>query len=226
MHTLDARLKAVYDAVPQDAKVADIGTDHAFLPIALIKNGRAKSVIACDINEKPLENARRSVERSGCTDIDLRLSDGLEHIKKGEADCIVIAGMGGEVISGILNRCLFLKDTAITLVLQPMTGADVLRRFLCENGFVIAKEKGVAQDKRIYTVITAHYTGENKKYDEVFYRHGLLNPERYEDALFLEKQQRILKKCMDDLEKVPAMQEQYREYKELFEKITNYLKVN
>ncbi len=226
MHTLDARLAAVYDAIPDGASVADIGTDHAFLPIALIKSGKAKSVIACDINEKPLENARRSVQRCGCNNISLRQSDGLQRVKKGEADCIVIAGMGGEVISGILSRCAYIKDTDITLILQPMTGADVLRRFLCENGFAIVRETGVAQDKRLYTVITAKYTCKKIKYDEAFLRRGMLDPKRYEDLLYLKKQQRIIKKCMDDLEKVPAKRKQFEQYKALFEEISNYIKVN
>ena len=226
MHTLDARLTAVYEAIPNGASVADVGTDHAFLAVALIKSGKAKSVIACDINKKPLENAQKTLTRSNCNQVSLRLSDGLENIAEGEADCIVIAGMGGEVISGILGRCPYIKDSGITLVLQPMTGADILRRFLCENGFEIVYEKAVAQGKRIYTIIPARYCTYPIVCDDAFFIHGKLDPKRDEDSLYLKKQQRILKKCVDDLENVAAKREQYKEYKSLYEKITNYIKVN
>jgi len=223
MHSLDKRLSAVYEAIPSNSLVADIGTDHAFLAIELIKNKKAKKVIACDINEKPLANAQKNLERSGCDKVETRLSDGLENIAENEADCIVIAGMGGEVISGIISRCPYIKSNTKTLVLQPMTGADFLRRFLCENGFEIIKEKGVAQGKRLYSVITAQYVGLLPFFDDVFYIHGKLDPKKTEDLLYLKKQQKILSKCVRDLEGVAHKELLLKKNKENLDKITKYI---
>ena len=223
MLSLDKRLSAVFEAIPQGALVADIGTDHAFLAIKLIKCGKAKNVIACDINEKPLQNARKNLERSGCEKIELRLSDGLENVAENETDCIIIAGMGGKVISGIIERCPYLKNNTKTLVLQPMTGADFLRRFLCENGFEIVKEQGVAQGKRLYSVITAQYVGFLPFFDDAFYVHGMLDPKRDEDLLYLKKQQKILLKCVNDLQGVKHKEELLEKNKEILEKITKYI---
>ena len=94
MSALSKRLSVIASLVPSGARVCDIGTDHAYLGIELIKSGKAISVIACDINEKPLLKAKANIEKSGVNGIELRLQDGLAGIKPGDADCIVIAGIG------------------------------------------------------------------------------------------------------------------------------------
>lgn len=226
MNRLNSRLKTVFDLIGDGARVADIGTDHAFLPIALVKSGKSKKVIACDIGEKPLENARKNLERLKISSVDLRLSDGLEGIAPNEVDTFVMAGMGGEVISGILSRCDYIKDSTFSLVLQPMTGADFLRKFLYENGFEITKEIAVEDNSKLYTVISARFCGDIKERSNVFYIHGKLNPQNPTDLLYLKKQQRILQKCVNDLEENAEMKETYLKNLELLNELTRYIEVN
>ena len=107
---LSLRLKTIAALVPKGARVCDVGTDHARLPIYLISEKIASRVIATDLRPLPLENAKKNVEYSGVTGIELRLCDGLSAVKKHEADVIIIAGIGGEVISGIISRADLLKE--------------------------------------------------------------------------------------------------------------------
>lgn len=199
MRQLTSRLYTVQTLVPQGARVADIGTDHGHLPISLIKQSISPKVIACDIREKPLLSAKENVEKSGTAHIELRLGDGLDPVRPDEVDCIVIAGMGGEVIAGILDRADWVRDPRYTLLLQPMTSADVLRRFLCDNRFDIESERAVEDAGRLYTVIRAVYTGEEIPGDDLFYACGKLNPSDPTAARYIAKQRDIAKKCCDDL---------------------------
>jgi tRNA (adenine22-N1)-methyltransferase len=226
MNTLSARLKTVFDLIESGACVADIGTDHAFLPIALIKSGKAKRVIACDIREKPLENARKNLERTNVASVELRLSDGLQNVKANEVDTVVIAGMGGEVISGIMQRCDFIKNDAYSLILQPMTAADSLRKFLIQNGFEIKREIAVDDNSKLYTVILAQFCGKTQPCPDAFFIHGKLNPKNQTDLLYLKKQQRILEKCIADLEASAEKKEFYLKTKELLNELTRYIEVN
>ena len=226
MNTLSARLKTVFDLIESGACVADIGTDHAFLPIALIKSGKAKRVIACDIREKPLENARKNLERTNVASVELRLSDGLQNVKANEVDTVVIAGMGGEVISGIMQRCDFIKNDAYSLILQPMTAADSLRKFLIQNGFEIKREIAVDDNSKLYTVILAQFCGKTEPCSDAFYIHGKLDPKKETDLLYLKKQQRILKKCIDDLKGNEQQKDFYLKTKELLNELTRYIEVN
>lgn len=226
MNRLNNRLKTVFDLINDGARVVDIGTDHAFLPIALIKSGKAKNVIACDIGEKPLENARKNLERANISSVELRLCDGLCGVFQNEFDTLVIAGMGGEVISGILKRCDYIKSDAYSLILQPMTAADYLRKFLSENGFEIEKEIAVQDNSKLYTVISARFCGKVLNKTDVFYIHGKLNPKKPTDLLYLKKQQRILQKCVNDLEGNAQMKEAYLKNLELLNELTRYIEVN
>ena len=201
MRTLKNRLYTVQTLVPEGSRVADIGTDHGHLPISLIKTGVSKFVIASDIKEKPLSVARANIEKCKIKNIETRLGDGLSSIKQGEVDCIVIAGMGGEVIEGILGNCSWIKDDRYTLVLQPMTAADSLRRYLSSNGFETLEEKAVEDTGRLYCVIKAVYCGRSLPQNETFYRIGKLDPKNPTDLLYIKKQLNIATKCKIDLEK-------------------------
>lgn len=157
---LNARLRAVADYVCGGALVVDVGCDHAILPIELVRENRVKRVIACDIGEGPLSTARRNIERAGLSDvIETRLSDGLKKISPDEADHIVIAGMGGNLISDIIGAVEWTKSEKYRFILQPMTSADDLRAWLCENGFYIESETPVYDAKRLYTVMLCRYDG-------------------------------------------------------------------
>lgn len=196
MRSLKNRLYTVSTLVPFGARVADIGCDHGHLPIYLIKEGISPFCIASDIKEKPLLSAKENIQKLCAENIDTRLGPGLSTVKENEVDCITIAGMGGEVIASILEDCSWLKRTRPTLILQPMTSADALRRYLCENGFIIDKEVACTDSGKIYTVIKAEFTGEFSLEDEAFYRIGKLNPEDPISEKYIEKQLKILEKLI------------------------------
>ena len=171
MVSLDKRLSMVASMVRRGSRVADIGTDHAYLPVHLVQAGISPGGIAADIRSGPLEAARRTVTEAGLTDaIALRLGDGLAPVAAEEADDIVIAGMGGETIVEILSAADWVKDARLQLVLQPMTRAEELRRWLMTNGFVINEERLVRDGHRLYPVMTAAHTAAEPETDEfVFY---------------------------------------------------------
>ena len=198
MRQLKNRLYTVSTLVPNGARVADIGCDHGHLPIYLIREGISPFCIASDIKEKPLESARANIKKVGL-DIETRLGAGLSTIGDGEVDCITIAGMGGEVISSILEDAPWVKNDRYTLILQPMTSADALRRYLRENGFSIEKEIACTDSGKIYTVIKAVFSGEFSMEDDAFYRIGKLDAEDETARLYIEKQMKIVEKLVSDL---------------------------
>lgn len=154
---LDKRLKLCAEFVSGKGAVCDVGTDHAYLAIELLKSGKCRKVIASDVKEGPLEAARRNVEKYGVSDkVELVLSDGLENINLDGVTDIVIAGMGGETIVNILEDYFYencLED--IQLILQPMSKPEMLREFLYNRGYMNISERAVEDGNRIYTVICA-----------------------------------------------------------------------
>lgn len=201
MRTLKDRLYTVQTLVPKGARVADIGTDHGHLPISLVKAEISPFVIAADIREKPLSVAKQNIEKCGLKNIETRLGDGLSPIKPDEVDCVCIAGMGGEVIEGIIANCTWIKDPRYTLILQPMTGADYLRRYLSSSGYEIEEEIAVEDTGKLYCVIKARFSGKKTEESEAFYRVGKLDPKKSTDKAYIEKQLKIAAKCKLDLEK-------------------------
>ncbi|MBC8533651.1 class I SAM-dependent methyltransferase [Yeguia hominis] len=154
---LDGRL-AKCAAMLRGVPLADIGTDHAYLPVYLAVRGEIPAAIAADLREGPLESAKRTIARFHVESIvTARLSDGLAAIQPQEAEDIVIAGMGGELIAQILSKAPWLKAGGKRLVLQPMTTPEALRRFLRENGFAVRREEAVAAGGKYYTVLCAEY---------------------------------------------------------------------
>lgn len=198
MKKLKSRLYTVSTLVPHGARVADIGTDHGHLPIYLIKQGISPFCLACDIKEKPLESAMANIEVSRTPNIETRLGAGLAPVAPDEVDCITIAGMGGEVISGILADAPWIKSHRYTLILQPMTSADALRHYLCENGFNIISETACEENRKVYTVIKAVFSGDCFVPDEVFCRVGKLTPDSDAAVKYIEKQLRIVKELIAD----------------------------
>lgn len=127
---LSPRLRSVADLVPQNAVLADIGTDHGFLPIYLLQRNQIKRAVAADLREGPLSKAKANTEKYGLSDrMEFRLCDGLSAVKPEDADTISIAGMGGETIAQILEAAPWTKDGNHKLLLQPMTSAYDLRNF-------------------------------------------------------------------------------------------------
>ena len=140
--------------VQPGSRVADIGTDHGYLGIYLLQSGAARHVIACDLRKDPLENARRNAKLFGVDgEMELRLSDGLEKILPDEVDTVVMAGMGGDLIQKILSQCPWRKREGLQFILQPQSAGNVLRRWLCEDGFEIRREEPVQDGHFLYTVM-------------------------------------------------------------------------
>lgn len=153
---LDDRLQALADFVPEGSRVADVGTDHAYLALELIKSGRADFVVASDKNSGPLEAANRSVREQGWDDkISIRQGDGLAVLKPGEVDTVCIAGMGGVLMTEILTAGAAVVKKLRRLVLQPMNGTAELRRWLYRHAWHIADETLAVDDGRIYEIVCA-----------------------------------------------------------------------
>ena len=160
---LTPRLGAVYELLGSGETVADIGTDHAYLPARLVLDGKYRRAVASDVVPGPLENARRTIDALGLADrIELRLAAGLTGLRTGESDAAAIAGMGGELIAAILKE----GPVPPLLVLQPMTRQEKLRRFLAESGFRIEEERLAREGTRIYTVIKARPGGTRREVSE------------------------------------------------------------
>ena len=152
---LTPRLQLLADWVLPGARLADVGTDHAYLPVWLRLHGRVVSAIGCDLREGPLARAKETGRAYGAEGIDYRRGNGLEVVSPEEADIIAIAGMGGENIAAILARAPWTARGDHTLLLQPQTRAEVLRAFLAENGYVILREALVEDRGVIYPVMEA-----------------------------------------------------------------------
>ena len=151
---LTARLQSVANQVPQGALFADIGTDHAYLPVWLLLNGRIDHAIAADLREGPLNRARETAAQYNQNEnIEFRLCNGLTGIEPDEADTIAIAGMGGETITSILEVAPWTKNDKL-LLLQPMTSFPDLRFWLQQNGYYIEKECISREGKRLYSCLT------------------------------------------------------------------------
>lgn len=157
---LDARLSAAESFVRPGHVAADIGCDHGKLTVQLLTSGRCPRVIATDLREDPLGKAKAACEAAGCADkADFRLGNGLEVLQPGEAQDIIIAGMGAETITGILEAAPWVCDENLRLILVPTTKHSILRRWLCRSGFAISEEKLCLAAGRYYTVICARYNG-------------------------------------------------------------------
>jgi len=157
---LKGRLKLIYDMIPPCDILSDIGTDHALIPAFALLNGRCKKAIACDIKPGPLERAEITRRKYKLTDsMELRLGSGLEPVREEEADVIVMAGMGGALITQLILESIDIAKKANCIILQPMTNRELIRPFLWENGFEIIDEGLECEGGKIYLVISARYTG-------------------------------------------------------------------
>lgn len=151
---LSPRLRMAASLVPPGARLADIGTDHGYLPAALILEGAIPSAIAADLRPGPLARARETAVRYGLEDrLSLRLCDGLSGIGPEEADAVVIAGMGGETIAAILEAAPWVRERNIPVIVQPMSSMPDLRAWLGRNGYCIETEKLCREGETLYTAL-------------------------------------------------------------------------
>lgn len=173
MPKLTPRLQKIADQVIIGHRVADIGTDHGYIPIYLTKNEISPLVIAGDINKKPLERAEDNIKNHNLShSIYTRLGNGLSILKPCEVDTAIIAGMGGLLISKLLEDSKEIAQSLKTLVLQPMQARPELRKYLVNNGFTIEKDILVKENCHIYEIIVAR-PGEQEVRDPIFYDIGL-----------------------------------------------------
>lgn len=198
MFQLDPRLQLCADFVRPKSRLADIGTDHAYLPVWLVSKGICPSAIAVDVREGPLERARENVTRYGMEGkIRLSLSSGLTALEPDDADDIVIAGMGGELMADIIQQASWLQDEKKHLILQPMTTAKELRLWLREHGFALLREECVHSEGKIYSVMLAAFCPEQaqKLTGELYPYIGLLTGKTDEEQAYIQKvMQRLQKK--------------------------------
>lgn len=165
---LTSRLKCIVQNT-NGKKIADIGTDHAYIPIYLIENLLADYVIASDIKEGPVNIARSNVSEHKLTDkIDVRKGSGLSVLKDGEVNSIIIAGMGGQLISEIIDANI---NTArkCSLILQPMNAQYELRKYLINNGFTIVNEDIAAEEFKVYNIFNVINGNQNQFENDIEY---------------------------------------------------------
>ena len=195
---ISKRLCTASSHVRDGAVVADIGTDHAYLPIYLATQGRIKKAYACDINEGPLQKAKDNISKYKLDDIiETRLQNGLEGIEEVAPTDIAICGMGGELIASILDNSSYVRKKGIRLILQPMTFVKELRKYL-ENGFSTIAENIICEDGKIYQLMCVEYDGVHRSLTNVELELGpknLINKGfEFEKLLFftIAKKQKIL----------------------------------
>ena len=178
---LSPRLQTCCSFVHNGDRVADIGCDHGYLGIYLLKNGIARSVIASDINKGPLESAIRNSEKFGVRDkMFFYLSDGVRNIPR-EFDTLVCAGMGGDTMISILEAAPWLKDSQYRLILQCQSKNGSLRRYLTENGWKILQEQVVKDGKFLYPVTEIIWQpGEELTPGQCYFPPTLVKNEHYE----------------------------------------------
>lgn len=156
----DARLCSAIPYLTRGGRVADIGTDHAYLPIHLVAEGIVREALACDINEGPIESARANIREAGLeAQIFTLRTDGLCGVEAFAPDDILIFGMGGELIVRILSDAPWIRREGIGLVLQPMSRASVLRKWLAEEGFSLLGETLTQDGRKFYQTIHARWSG-------------------------------------------------------------------
>ena len=151
---LSPRLSMVGELVPVGARLADVGTDHAYLPAALILEGKIPWAVAADLRRGPLDRARTTVREYGLTGkAAFRLCDGLTGIRPDEVDAVAVAGLGGETIAAILSAAPWVRERDLPLILQPMSSFPDLRGWLQSNGFTIAEERLAREGDTLYTAL-------------------------------------------------------------------------
>lgn len=150
------RLELIASFVKNGIGVADVGTDHGYIPVMLVKRGYKGNIIATDINEGPLNKAKQSLIEADCEEaVELILCNGLDGCESEKIDTIIVAGMGGDTITGILDRAEWCAREDIKLILQPVTKPEILRYWLVNNDFRITNEAQVEENGTVYQIICA-----------------------------------------------------------------------
>lgn len=201
---LSLRLQTCLDALQPLQTIADIGTDHAYLPCAGVLKGQFKKAIAADVGIGPLEAAKTTISKYQLESmIEPRLGSGLTVLKPSEVEGVVIAGMGGKLIASILEADVKLSQSFQRLVLQPNLDANILRTFLMKNQFEIIDEKIVYDEKKFYEVIVARWTREPIHYNELDIEFGPILRLLPSCDVFQEKWQKEFNKNEEIIKQLP-----------------------
>lgn len=239
---LSKRLQTVADAVIPGHRIADVGTDHGYIPIYLVKNGLCPNAYAMDINEGPLARAKEHIEKEGLSGkIETRRSDGLKELRPEEVDTIIIAGMGGELICRILQQSVHFLTQGKELILQPQSEWFKVRHYLHKHGYHIKQEWFLKEDGKYYVIMKAVPVQDKRmeKYPSAFmYAYGKCLLDEKNPVLIeylkneLEKKQRILrhmdiqeKENMSETEEenVKKRQERYKQLEKEISEIKEYI---
>jgi Predicted SAM-dependent methyltransferase len=201
---LKGRLLAIAEKIPQCYILADIGTDHAYIPVYAIKKRICRKAIASDVKKGPVEIAIRNIRRYGFTElIDTRLGSGIDTLKDDELDVIVIAGMGGILIQEIMCNNLEKSKMTGMFILQPMNCVEDLRKWLYENGFDIIEETLAEETIKVYNILIARWDGKVRYVDEFSCFIGLKLLERKDDIFrkYVGKKLGIIEKKISGMKK-------------------------
>lgn len=233
-YALPPRLLYIASLVPKGSLVADVGTDHAHLPVYLIENSITDRVIASDIVDGPLMSAKKNISAHGlCEKIEVVKSDGLVKVFPLSPETVIIAGMGGETIRDIISACEYSKEVAPLFLLQPMTHAEVLRKYLIENGFSIKSEGVIREQHRYYVIISAQFCKKQKHYfdfknedAELIYELGAITPASSPDAeSYLLWKRETLERTRGGLLKSTSQDEKIKQIDALISEINKRLSI-
>ncbi len=223
---LSERLMTIISLIPQNSIVADIGTDHGYIPAYLIENKISKKVIGTDISKGSLEKIIEYVRGLGYEEkIDSRLGDGLEVVKPYEIDTVIIAGMGGLLIRDILEKDKDVRESIVNFILQPMVAAKELREYLIENNFEIIREELAKEGNKYYEII---YAKQGKTFieKEIYYEISPLLIREKHPLLkeFVQYKLRGAEKIIKEIENIDTDKTKER-YLQLLDEINDYKEV-
>ena len=224
---LSKRLNWIIEKLDKVEIIMDVGTDHGYIPIYLVKNNIASKVIASDINKEPLKKAKINASLDGMLDkIDLRLGGGLYPLKNKEANAVIIAGMGGNLIRDILENDLDKVKNLDYLILQPAQNPEVLRKYLYTNDYEILEEDICLDEGKYYEIFKVKYkAGDYISLEEMFYEISptMLNKKA---PLFksyienkIEKNEKVMEFIIDNTEHAIERKNELKEKNEKFKKL-------
>jgi len=198
---LSKRLLTIADMVTKGNRVVDVGTDHGYIPIYLIKNKRIPNAIAMDIGKGPLERAKTNIQKENLElYIETRLSDGVQALYAKEADTMIIAGMGGGLVKKIIEEGREVLKTVREYILQPQSDIEMVRKYLEQEEYTIKEERMVLEDGKFYPIMRV-CSGIEKYKREIYYKYGKILLEEKNDILylFLKKELETYKKLEEQL---------------------------
>lgn len=186
---LSIRLEKIASLVEKCDVVADIGTDHGYIPIYLLKNKKCNKAIASDVNKGPVERAKLNMSMENLSDrVECRLGNGMKILKPNEAQGVIVAGMGGNLIRDIIEDSMDIFKKLNFAVLQPVQNPEVLRKYIFDKGFEILDEDLCYDENKFYEIMKVRYSEKPRKLDDIYYEIS---------ELLIKKKHHLLKKYIE-----------------------------